>query len=433
MPATGSQGETIEFWADSSFGDSSKHYTAKVRVVPWGDFVAPDGKTNDPYLWYVDVISTQWQGAPSASCSQIWESFPDLGGPPAWLTTPARLEDLLTNQPLYYLAGSLIQSGQVDAQDCPGGGLLSAGVANTCGLERAQPAVTEWQNQFDVQMINVGQNTGIPAQLMKNIFSRESQFWPGIFKTYKEAGLGQLTENGADTVLLWNPSFFNQFCPLVFEKTVCGQGFFQLSDSQRSLIRGALVNKVNASCPDCPSGIDLTQAAFSVNVFASSLLANCEQTGQVIFNNTGKNAGLVSSYVDLWRFTLVNYNAGSGCLEEAVKQSIQEGKPITWDNVSARLDEACHGAVSYVDDISAMGVQPTSTPTNSLFGINTPLPPVQATLSPINPTTPAPTPSLTSTQSSLATPTPTSTQTPSGYPAPNPTSNGPTATIEGYP
>jgi hypothetical protein len=48
-------------------------------------------------------------------------------------------------------------------------------------------------------------NTGIPARLLKNVFSRESQIWPGIYRTYRETGLGQMTENGADTVLLWNP------------------------------------------------------------------------------------------------------------------------------------------------------------------------------------------------------------------------------------
>ena len=343
IPATGMQGENIEFWVNSSFGNSSKHYSAKVRMVPWGDFVAPDGKNNDPRLWYVDVLSTQWRGAPSASCSQIWESFPDLGGPPAWLSTPNRLEDLLTNEPFYYLAGSLIQNGQVDARDCPNGGLQSEGVANACGLERARPAVVDWQNQFDAQIVQVGQETGIPAQLMKNMFNRESQFWPGIFRTYMEAGLGQLTEKGADTVLLWNPSFYDQFCPLIFEKSVCQTNFTDLGEKEQNLLRGALVNKVNAACPDCPAGIDLTQATFSVNVFASSLLANCEQAGQVVYNATGKASGLSSSYIDLWKFTLVNYNAGSGCLEEAVQQTIQEGLTLTWENVSNRLDPALPG------------------------------------------------------------------------------------------
>jgi len=49
----------------------------------------------------------------------------------------------------------------------------------------------------------------VPAQLLKNIFLRESQLWPGIYNSIKEVGLGHLTDNGADTILLWNPDFFN--------------------------------------------------------------------------------------------------------------------------------------------------------------------------------------------------------------------------------
>jgi len=56
-------GSTIEFWADSSYGDSSEHYTAMVRVVDSGVSPAPGGSG-----WYVDVISTQWVGEPLGGC-----------------------------------------------------------------------------------------------------------------------------------------------------------------------------------------------------------------------------------------------------------------------------------------------------------------------------------------------------------------------------
>lgn len=353
LPATSNLGTNVEFWVDSTFGDSSQHYTALVRTVPWGDFVAPEGRRSDPHLWYVDVISTQWRGAPLASCSQIWEAFPALSGPPAWLTTPSSPELLTSSEPFYYLAGSLIQSGAVDASACPGGGLTSPGIANACGMDSARPEVTRWQNQFDAQLIQVGQETGVPAQLMKNIFSRESQFWPGIFQSFKEAGLGQLTENGADTILLWNASFYRQFCPLIFENNICQQGFPFLDEAEQNILKGALVNQVNSACPDCPAGINLAQAGFSVNVFAESLIANCNQAGQIVYNTTAGPAGQSSSFVDLWKFTLVNYNAGAGCLEEAVQEAYRAGRPLDWANVSSRLDEACQAAIKYVDDISA--------------------------------------------------------------------------------
>jgi hypothetical protein len=190
--------------------------------------------------------------------------------------------------------------------------------------------------------------------MMKNIFSRESQFWPGIYNRVYEAGLGHLSEQGADTVLLWNPSFFSQFCPLILSEETCQRGFGNLDPDKQALLRGALVQQVNAQCPDCPVGIDLTQANFSISVFARSLLANCEQVGQIVFNSTGRQAGQVASYEDLWKFTLVNYHAGPGCLGNALQRTIGYNQRLSWENVYPNLEEGCKTGFDYVQDVSAM-------------------------------------------------------------------------------
>jgi len=220
LPATGPNGILVSFWAESTFGDSSETYTAQVRVIPWGDFVAPDGEPQDSPQWYVDILSTQYLGNIQSTCSQIWSAFPPVGGPPTWLSSPEHPDGLISTQPYYYLAGSLISQELVDANHCVDGGLVTSGLANQCGLEAAREIINEWQNQFDSEIILVAAETGVPAQLMKNIFSRESQFWPGFSATYQEAGLGHLSDLGADTILLWNPSFFSQFCPLVLVTTI---------------------------------------------------------------------------------------------------------------------------------------------------------------------------------------------------------------------
>jgi len=139
------------------------------------------------------------------------------------------------------------------------------------------------------------------------------------------------------------------------------------------MLRAALVGSVDASCSDCPLGLDLSRADFSVGVFAHTLLANCEQAGKIVLDVTGKQPGLMVSYETMWRFTLINYNAGSGCLVEAVTQAYIPGAevPLSWDGVSAALnaDDACSGAISYVDGISqdsgstAQNPEPTPTPT----------------------------------------------------------------------
>lgn len=346
IPETGDQGVAIEFWAYSSYGDSSPLYEAKLRVkrVDEGD--------PDQLYWYVDVLSSQWQGH-AASCSEAWGVFPPVGGVPAWLGTPKQSEDLSSDIPYSYLSANLILQGAVNASSCPDGGLSPGNVANQCGLEKSRDAVREWQNQFDELILSTAKETSVPARLLKNLFARESQFWPGIYQAAGDVGLGQLTENGADTALFWNRSFFNQFCPLVMDSETCGAGYANLGEELQAELRRALVGSVNATCEECPLGLDLTQAHFSVGVFAYTMIANCEQAGQVIYNYTGQPPVNAASYEDLWKFTLVNYNAGGGCLAEAVSTAqAVSGLPLTWDSVSPHLSGACSGAVGYVNDIS---------------------------------------------------------------------------------
>ena len=356
LSPTGMNGVEVVFWAESSYGDASKKFNAQVRVIPWGDFANPDAASADQPVYYVDVLSSQYHQESLSSCSNIWQAFLPVDGAPTWLNTPSLSENLVSMNEYYLLAGSLIKQGLVDASACQHGGLESNGAANVCGMELARPYVNEWQNSFNAEILQVANNTGVPAQLMKNIFSRESQFWPGIYASVREAGLGQLTELGADAVLLWNPEFFTQFCPLVLSEETCQRGFGNLDEAQQAMLRGALVQKVNASCPDCPVGIDLTQANFSISVFARGLLANCEQVNQVIYNATGRSAGQLSTYEDLWKFTLLNYNAGSGCLSRAIRQAVTNQQPLTWANVLQYLEPVCQAGIAYVDDISNMPV-----------------------------------------------------------------------------
>ena len=346
LPVTGEQGVPLQFWAYSSYGDSSEVFNALVRVA-----LADEGDP-DRTFWYVDVLSSQWAGVPVASCVQAWGVLPPVGGPPEWLSTPTESEKLGTDVPYNYLAAQLIRAGMVDVSACPDGGLLPDGGASACGMEAARGAVTQWQNQFDEVILNVARDSGVPAHLLKNIFAVESQFWPGAgMKT--DIGLGQLTELGADTTFLWNPPFFQQFCPLVMDSVECSKGYLNLDEEQQKYIRLALIDAVNANCEECPLGIDLDRANFSIGIFAHTLLANCEQAGQLVENYTGGPAGASATYEDLWKFSIVNYNAGPGCLGEALDLTIAGNQPLTWENLSLNLAPACQGAIEYVNQISA--------------------------------------------------------------------------------
>lgn len=63
------------------------------------------------------------------------------------------------------------------------------------------------------------------------------------------------------------------------------------------MLRGGLVSQCRL--PTCPVGIDLTQADFSVRVFAELLQADRSQTGRIVTNVTTKPPAQVSSFIDL--------------------------------------------------------------------------------------------------------------------------------------
>ena len=81
----------------------------------------------------------------------------------------------------------------MDAVACENGGLATDYTANECGLSAASPQVEYWQNRFDQEILQFARADGVPARLLKNLFIRESQLWPGIYHDVQEVGLGQLT------------------------------------------------------------------------------------------------------------------------------------------------------------------------------------------------------------------------------------------------
>ncbi len=348
LNATPLAGTTVQFWADSSFGDSSAVFSAMVRVIDSGVSATPSSGG-----WYVDVLSSQWKGNAIATCAGVWQAFPPIGGVPNWLSTPEDPAFLATEQPYSYLAGRLIAAGVVDASACPGGGLLSNGYADNCGMELAQPEVISWQNQFDDQISQVATDSMVPAQLLKNLFAQESQFWPGVYRQPQEFGLGQITDNGADALLIWNPSFFNQFCPLVLSEDQCAKGYLKLDTNTQAILRGALASSADVDCADCKYGIDLTSIDESINLVAHTMLADCEQVAQIVYNATGQIAGAVASYEDLWKFTVADYHVGAGCLSYAMYTTWATRSPMDWDHVSTHLTEPCQTVIPYVTQITA--------------------------------------------------------------------------------
>lgn len=406
LPKTDLVGTKITFQANSSYGDSSIEYVAYARVIP------VEGQSR---AYFVDVASSQWDGKPPPPCSNTWQVFPEDTFAPDWLRTPQEFIELTSTHKLYYLSAMLITQGIVDASGCDASGLATTQLANECGVAAAGSTAEQWQNQFDNAILSNAIGSNIPAHLIKRLILRESQFWVSVFPgNPNEVGLGQVTKDGADTILLWNRSFYNGFCPTVFDSSVCAFGYAQLSKERQAVLKGALLQSVDASCPSCDQGVDLNKADHAIFVVSEMLNANCAQVDQLIRNITQKPPRELSTYSDLWRFALVNYNAGAGCLGKAISRTWQEHLPIDWQHVAANLDPACQGAVDYVIDISNgntidIPIYSTMLPTSTPVPLFTHTPTMTSTPSPtlIVTNTPTNTPTITPTPTHTETPTPT--------------------------
>ena len=321
----------ITYWATSSFGDESQPYTATLRISRnQADYNI--SVTNRSIVYhYTDAAALVWKGVAQ-------------GTEPQWTYLPQSPSQLNTSKTLHYLAAKLIVSGIVNAQDCPGNGLFDNWAPNGCGIEKALPALTSWQNRFDNVIWNASKQHGVPAKLIKAIIEQESQFWPEKTGSdfVDEYGFGQLNEFGADVALRWDKSLHDQVCSsTLFD---CPEYYANLPSYSQAMLRGRLLQLVNANCPTCEYGIDLIKAEESIDILAQTIYANARQAGYILEKYQAQ-----TGYEDLWRFTLVSYHAGYQCLEDAVTRTISQGQPLYWKNVSSRL--TCEGAEAYVDKI----------------------------------------------------------------------------------
>lgn len=105
-----------------------------------------------------------------------------------------------------WLAGRLIWFGIVRPQ-CDGysGMDIFAIAANPCGMTSARYKVVEWQNRWDEQIYISALTASVPARLLKRMIGLESQFWPLYVGRAGEMSVMQITENGADVLLRYDP------------------------------------------------------------------------------------------------------------------------------------------------------------------------------------------------------------------------------------
>jgi hypothetical protein len=123
-------------------------------------------------------------------------------------------DGLLTDDSLTWLAGKLIWGGVIKPQ-CYGSGLDPYTLAaDGCGMAFARADVIRWQNQFNDAIFTSAVAYNIPAKLLKKMMSIESQFWPYYSAPAGEIGIMQVTDNGLDTLLRFDP----EIDPFYFER-----------------------------------------------------------------------------------------------------------------------------------------------------------------------------------------------------------------------
>lgn len=255
-----------------------------------------------------------------------------------WLYMPSRASELATSEDFAFLSGQLIQTGAVNASDCPLGGLLPDGYATGCGLAKTRSASLYLQNVYDDAILAAGRESGVPPVMLKRLIRFESQFWPVRWGPY-HYGLGHLTSMGATSALLWNANLYQN---MLFQ-TPNGADMSQ-----------SLLSLMDASCPTCTYRIDIAKAQSSIPYIAQVLLAYCRQTTQIVFNATKVSARDVVDYPTIWKLTLLNYNAGPMCAFDAVKSNFALGSKLSWNGIADNMTlNMCIRGVAYSDSITS--------------------------------------------------------------------------------
>lgn len=321
---------TIEYWAENSAGESSQHNFGTVRY----------SLTEQGYR--VTLAATTPVEEWSDACALKFGI--DVPGSVAWARMPLTPVELNTYKTLHFLTGKLIINNQVDTSGCPSGGFLENGAPNSCAIETAREQVNAWQNQFDPAIWNASLQNGVPARLLKTIIEIESQYWPGGEQNYLyEYGLSQINYLGVDAALRWDPVLFDMVCnPAQF---TCSAGYLSLPATQKAQLKAIVLSMLDTACIDCPNGVNLDNAAQSINILSRVLLANCEQTRYIQASVTSKPP----SYEDMWKLTLVSYHSGFGCLLNALRDTQASGQAMDWEHISANLK--CPGGKTYIDSL----------------------------------------------------------------------------------
>lgn len=243
-------------------------------------------------------VAAQCPDAPpayTAELQKVWQPEPPAGPkceapqipPGAGLyDQPASAAELVTDQPLAWLAGRLIWHGLVKPQ-CDGLSGLDPYTlaANPCGEASARSEVITWQNRYNAEIYSAAVTYHVPARLLKRMMSIESQWWPYWAGEAGETGIMQVTENGADVLLRYDPDLDHDY--------------IQEDALSQLYTRRALLDRLG--CSICQLDAALEHTRQSIPIYAR-LLAAYRCRAVEISQLTG---------ADAWRQAAMDYNGSA--------------------------------------------------------------------------------------------------------------------------
>ena len=261
-----------------------------------------------------------------------------------WTYIPEDPDELYTEEKYFFLAGQLISNDLIDASSCPTEGLMLNGYANACGMDIAMPTVVAVQNIINEPILRAWENVGVPPVLLKQLILVESQFWPSNYGT-THFGFGHITNIGLRNALEWNPSLYAKVCP-----SYAGE-----SCAKNIATAQTILNSLVSTCSTCKYGINPAAANRSVDILAEVLLGHCYQTAQLTYNATGWHSSLVVDYATIWKLTLMDYNAGSKCVFDALSSTFDiTNGPIKWSDIAPNVNgNQCIRGFNYANQITA--------------------------------------------------------------------------------
>lgn len=198
---------------------------------------------------------------------------------------------LLTDESLTWLAGKLIWGGVVKT-GCYGSGLDPYTLAaDACGMAFARADVIRWQNQFNDAIFSSSVAYNVPARLLKRMIRIESQYWPFYTAPAGEIGVMQVTDNGLDTLLRFDP----ELDPFYFER-----------DDQNKFWSRA-ITRDQLYCVSCTLEDAVTNIKNNMDTYARLLAAfHCRAVTI--------NPALLSQGDLAWRQAVLDYNGSADYL-----------------------------------------------------------------------------------------------------------------------